>query len=692
MEKESISKLFQEEVTIIPLRGFIKNNDYQRAKTPITPQWNRDSGLDSLGIDRHLEKGGWLGLVIPKGFILVDIDDKENGAFLWNLLKRLKIKSLVMETPNGWQFFFKDTGKAKTQSTKILTKGLFTVDYRLAGKGYTVLPTDSTRGRMWRELSDGEIDDLPLFLEPLKQTEEFYRFPIPIGNRNDTIFRHACRLRDYIRDEKEIKEICLFINRYLTEEPLPDKELLKTIEKREGYEYKIKENNIRLTDIWNSENFVKKYKGSILWVSQWGRWLVYRDGKWVRDNLEETVRLGKELILGYYEMVEDIKNEEERKRLIKHILKSESENRILSMLELSKPDLAISPEAFDRDPFVLNLKNGTFDLKTMEFRAHDSKELLTKQMNARYNPVASCPRWIEFLNLIFREDQETITFVQKALGYSLTGDTGEECIFLLWGSGQNGKTTFLNTLLDVFGDYGVVSPVSAFLLKDGDHIPNDIARLVGSRFVIGSEAPEGREFNATLVKSLTGRDRIAARFLRQEFFEFTPTCKIWLAMNHKPIVKETSIAFWRRIRLIPFTYTIPDEKKQPNYERKLLEERDGILNWMIEGFKRWREEGLGQPSAISSATAEYKTEMDIIGAFITDRCIDDKYGEVLMKELYGEYLKWCEENGERPMSQKSFSIRLEEKGYRKVRIKTGRLWQGIRLRNTMDQDIMEIEL
>mgnify|MGYP001206607304 CR=1 FL=1 len=687
--KQQLKNLFNCETVLIPLRGYINNNDYSKAKTPIVVGWTTPEykGLTTQEAEEHLAKGGWVGLRIPQGYILVDIDNKKHGELLNELLEKLNIKAFIIETPNGWQFFFRDNGKVKEQKVKTLTKGLFVVDYRLQEKGYTVLPTENTENRRW-VYYDTYCDPLPFFLEPLRPAkDDNIDLPILQGARNDTLFRHVSRLRDYIKDEEEIRKTIYFIAEHLCNPPLSGKEVETITKPRPGYNYELPGGQVELkdgfrpSDVWNAENFAKKYQGKLLWCSSWGSWLVYENGKWKEDHKESVLRMAKELIMDYYRKASEMEDDQERKRLGKHALQSESQRRIKAMIELAKSELAITPEEFDKNPYIVNFLNGTLDLETFEFREHNPEDFLTKQMNVKYNPDADCPKWLDFLNLIFKGDQELIDFVQGALGYSLTGDVREDCLFICWGSGQNGKTTFLKTILEIWGDYGADTPTETFLSKKYEGVPNDIARLSGKRFVVASETPEGKRFNEVLIKKLTGRDRITARFLRQEFFEFEPTFKIWIITNHKPIVHESTKAFWRRIKLIPFTYTIPDDKKIPGYEKILLEERSGILNWVLEGFWKWKSEGLRTPKAVQEATENYRDEMDILADFITECCEEGEGKSVLNSELYEAYKDWCFKNGEEPLSQRGFSLRLQERGYKNKKFSGGkRGWEGITLK------------
>lgn len=682
-----IEGLFNSNIVIIPLLGYSNNNqDYQTAKTPAVRGWNSKDykGLTEEEAEKHLQKGGWLGLRIPDGYILVDVDDKMLGEYLAGLIEKINLKAHIIRTPNGWQFFFQDNKKIKTQGAKLLTKGLFTVDYRLPGRGYIVLPAENTENREWVNLSLDGISQLPVWLEPLRRAgeDENIHIPISVGERNDTLFRHCCRLRNYIKDEEEIRQIIYFINRCLTEEPLVIEELENILKKREEYDYsKRKEiGEVHYTEFYNADKFVEAYKNRVLYCKPWDAWLIYADGKWERDNSERIIALAKNVIRSFYGQAKDIADDNERRALARWALKNETKNALSSMIELAKPDLSILPEHFDKDIYLLNLRNGTYDLIADTLLEHDPQQYLTMMADVEYDQYADCPRWMEFLNMIFNENQELIEFIQKAIGYSLSGDTGEDCFFILYGTGMNGKSTFLNTIQEILGDYAIQARAETFLARDNEVIPNDIARLNKKRLVIATEFPEGRRVNENLIKSLTGRDTISARFLRQEYFDFSPTFKIWLGTNNKPVVNETTVAFWRRVKLIPFDVQISEKKRIPHYENFLLEERSGILNWALEGFRKWKRGGLGTTERITEAVKEYREDSDIIAEFIEEKCFECADCSITSKELYAAYSEWAIENKEQPISKKAFGRKLEEKGYKHYRSSKGRGWKGIGLK------------
>jgi len=274
---------------------------------------------------------------------------------------------------------------------------------------------------------------------------------------------------------------------------------------------------------------------------------------------------------------------------------------------------------------------------------------------------------------------ELINFLQTATGWGLTGDISDQTMFILYGSGANGKTTFLNTIQFLLGDYATATPTESFMKKNSDQNTNDIARLRGTRFVSTTEAEQGRRLSEPLIKKITGNDQITARFLYGEYFNFTPTFKIYMASNYKPVIKGTDHGIWRRIKLIPFTTTIAQEKQDKNLEAKLKLETSGILNWLLEGAARWKNEGLIAPSVIVKATDEYRGEMDVIGNFIKERCVKDGEITIRIRELYKAYADWCEENKEHAVSERFFTMRLKDMGFVQGRTAEMRFWIGIGL-------------
>jgi putative DNA primase/helicase len=265
----------------------------------------------------------------------------------------------------------------------------------------------------------------------------------------------------------------------------------------------------------------------------------------------------------------------------------------------------------------------------------------------------------------------------------MTGDTSEQVMFILFGNGANGKSTFLNTLQYILGDYAITAQTETFMKQQGDKTANDLARLRGTRFVVTAEAGQGARLSESLIKQITGNDKINARFLYGEPFSYSPTFKIFMATNHKPVIKGTDYGIWRRIRLIPFTTTIAEDKQDKYLEQKLRAEASGILNWLIEGALRWQLEGLKTPKEILNATDEYRGEMDVIGNFLKERCEINPTTQIKIRELFKAYQDWCTGNNEYACNERFFSQRLKELKFEQIRTAEARYWAGISLRDTL---------
>ncbi len=438
-----------------------------------------------------------------------------------------------------------------------------------------------------------------------------------------------------------------------------------------------------LSDLGNTRRLVRRHGHELRYCHPWAKWLVWDGTRWRPDDTAEVMRRAKETVSSLYEEAARSPDDEARRRLGAHALKSESEARLRSMISLAASEIPIPilPDELDRDPMRLNCLNGTLNLTTGRILAHRQEDLITKRVLVAYDPEAVCPNWLSLLRRAMGNNDELISFLQRAVGYALTGDIREQCFFILYGTGSNGKSTFLNTLCNLLGDYSVQAPADTFLARRGEAIPNDVARLRGARFVAASEVEEGRRLSEVLVKQLTGGDRIAARFLHQDYFEFQPQFKLFMAVNHKPIVRGTDHAIWRRIRLIPWTVTIPPEEQDRQLASKLLQELPGILTWAVRGCLAWQREGISPPSDVREATADYQVEMDPLTDFLAARCELSPHVRSTAHELFGAYTQWCETNGEPSLSQKGFGMKLTERGLERRRGAGGaHSWIGIGLR------------
>jgi putative DNA primase/helicase len=444
----------------------------------------------------------------------------------------------------------------------------------------------------------------------------------------------------------------------------------------------LKRGRIQFTDATNAARLAKEQGENIRYNSEWKKWVVWNGKYWQTDESGALIHdKGLEVVRNIYDEVLKTSDYRERIEIEKYAMMSESVRRREAFVKAAQwnPELNIKSDVLDPDPWVLNVQNGTINMFTGEFREHRRGEMITKIANVEFNPAAGCPLWQNFIREIMDFKPELFNFLQTAAGWALTGDTSEQTIFILYGSGANGKTTFLNTVLHLLGDYAIATPTESFMKKNGDQNTNDIARLRGTRFVTTTEAEQGRRLSEPLIKKITGNDQMTARFLYGEYFNFTPKFKIFMATNHKPVIKGTDYGIWRRIKLIPFTTTIPVEKQDKNLEQKLKQEASGILNWLLEGTARWRREGLKAPAIILNATDEYRGEMDVIGNFLKERTVQGKQHSIRIRELYKSYADWCDDNKEHAVSERFFTMRLKEMGFKQARTAEARFWSGMAL-------------
>jgi putative DNA primase/helicase len=432
--------------------------------------------------------------------------------------------------------------------------------------------------------------------------------------------------------------------------------------------------NDSYTDLWNAEQLVAQYGADLRYTPGWG-WLLWDGQRWDRDTLGAVHLYAAATVRGLYKKAAGIDGDDARKALIAHAVKSEGHHRMTAMVERAQhePSIACCEGSFDRNPWLFNVANGTLDLRTGELKPHDRESLLTKIAPVRYDADAAAPAWEDFLLATFAGQTELIRFVQRAVGYSLSASCREQVMFLLHGTGSNGKSTFLQALQSVWGDYAKTAKADTLLVKPRDNgQTNDIAELSGARLLITSESEEGTRLNESLIKQMTGGDRIRVRELYRPFFELTPTWKVWFATNHKPVVRGSDYAIWRRLLLIPFTQRfVKDPAKAQDGDliadlelpEKLAQEAPGILAWAVAGALAWQEEGLNPPADVIAATAEYQNEQDVIGQFITEECVAGYQIEnTQVSIIYNAYCEWARKAGEKEQSKRWLSQRLTERG------------------------------
>jgi putative DNA primase/helicase len=446
---------------------------------------------------------------------------------------------------------------------------------------------------------------------------------------------------------------------------------------------------LRCSDMGNGYRFARRHRLNVRYNYVSGKWYVFDGRRWLEDDSGEVYRLAKETAINILIEAAHTENEDRRKALAKWASVSEGDSKLRAMLHMAESELPVKLEVFDADPMLFNCANGTIDLRTGSLRPHRREDMLTKLSPVAYDVEAQPVRWLAFLDRVFAGDQQLIKFIQKAVGYSLAGDTSEQCLFINYGTGANGKSVFLKTIAALVGDYGQQVQTSTLMIKQHQGVNNDVATLRGARFLAATETDDGQKLAESTVKQLTGGDKVRARFLFQESFEFTPQFKIWLAANHKPEIRGNDHAIWRRIRLVPFNVTIPKAEQNPHLDAELKEELPGVLAWAVEGCLRWQREGLGEPEAVTKATADYREEQDAIAGFLSEKCVVGEHYQVTAKEIYYAYKTWCISNGEEALSAKWLGLQLRARGFLPDQDRKNRFYRGIGLIRDSNNDEVE---
>jgi len=448
--------------------------------------------------------------------------------------------------------------------------------------------------------------------------------------------------------------------------------------------------NASMTDSGYADRLNSLHGDDCRWCEPLRSWLVWDGRRWRRDDMLRVMRLAEGVAKQTSELVLEQsrwrRDEKERGDQVKRAVSRESTMSIRNSLELFKTRVAVAPTVFDRERWFLNLPNGTMDLRTGEVHAHTRRDMITKVGGIEYDPEATCPKFEAFIEEIFAGDRDLIRHVQKLVGMTLSGEVRDHVFTILHGSGSNGKTQFIKIMTALLGDYACkVQPEALTPSRKGDAgaASSHLARLAGHRFACCDETEEGAQLAESLVKRITGGDRVVARSLYREETEFDPQLSLWLDTNHKPAIARGGHAIWRRIQLIPFSVTIPEDRQVKGLAEMLVaEEGPGIMRWAVEGCRLWQDEGLTPvPAAVHAATEAYRTEEDKIGRFVADQCEIDASRSVQAATIHAAYQTWCHDQGLQPEGQPRFCRRLQEE-YRveQRRTKYGQRLLGIDLR------------
>jgi len=670
-------------------------------KAPLTQHGFKDASNDAGIIEtwwgNHPTAN--IGLVTGKeaNLVVVDVDVKNNAGGMESLKKLQdecgEFNTRVVRTPSGGLHYYFSYPEAVVEPIKCKTGFRKGIDIRADG-GYVVAPGSSIDGNPYEfEDIDKEVAELPLWLLDLLTNKETNSSSFDIvkaiegvdeGCRNDSLFRLSSSLVGREVDYEDAKTQVLSANSSYNP-PLPEGEALSCLDSAYSRYEPNKNTELsvqHLTELGSAKELVNSYGLDIRFVPQFGKWLIWDGYRWCFDETGHISRLAKANALSQYEKVAQLDDFNQRREMSRYATKSESRQAIESTIHLAKTEegIPLKVEQLDTNQYFLGVANGVINLKSGEMLDDTKNDYLTKQAPAVYKRNAQCSRWLEFLNQAMSGNQEMVDYLQRIVGYSLTGDTKEQVLFFLFGHGANGKSVFVNTIQDLLGDYALQTPVSTLMTRGKGSINNDVARMRGARFVATTETEEGSKFNESEIKLLTGGDTITCRFLRQEHFEYRPEFKIWISGNHKPVPGDGH-GIWRRLILIPFEVIVDDKDQDKELQLKLREELSGILNWAIEGCLKWQDEGLKTPHKILDAVAEYKSEMDRVYSWMQECCEPNPRvgSETKASDLYYSYKCWAIENGEWVMSQRIFGNKLADKGYKKTRKGQGQFYQGVSL-------------
>jgi putative DNA primase/helicase len=675
-----------------------------RAKVPATRH-----GFKNATSDKDQVRKWWkdnpkfnIGIVggSGSGVIILDIDtgEKKNG---FNTLRALEEEHGTL--PESWtvrtggggiQVYFKHPGFPVPKSEGKIGRG---IDMRGDG-AYGIGPPsvhDKT-GNMYRwekpplqyplaEAPSWIIELNARELAPPPQ-ETGAKEKIPHGERHKHLVSEAGKLRRIGYGPEQIaKNLQYIFERDCNPDPPPEPGSIARIAHSTliwapaGKEY-------GLTDKGNADRFADTFKRKARYCVLWKKWLIWNGIRWKKDEDLAYQELAKDSVEQIREEALKIKGDPDKRKV--HFAwyhKSQSSERLGALVKQARSLLAIKPTELDTDPWLLNVKNGTIDLRTGKLEKHNQEHFITKLAPFTYRPDTPCPLFLKFLGDVLQHNAELIEFVQKFFGYALTGDTRERIFMIFQGKGLNGKSTLIELIQEMMGDYSISITAETLLSKERGAIRNDIAKLQGARFVSARESEESKRLNTPLVKEMTGGDTMTARFLHAEEFDFKPSFKLILGTNYLPRLSADDKAAWDRIRRVHFKVhmknqdnpdgLIPEDKSLPG---KLRAELNGILSWCVAGCLAWQREGLNAPDCVMAATSEYREDEDIIATFI-DQCCTEGEGEEAASTFYRSYKHWCLDNGYRPLGSQNLKKRMEGKGFERTRSKDGIKWAKISL-------------
>jgi putative DNA primase/helicase len=646
---------------VVPVKG----------KKPWMKDWQHRASNDPEKIKswwREWPNANIAILAGKSGLFVLDVDGEVGQDSLNELRGDRRPKTVRALTGGGGEHFLFKRPKDGLRNRTGVMPGL---DIKCDGGLFVAPPSLHKSGKLYRWKKGRSPFDLNPAKVPgwlLKLIEAQARPPqcgdkvIPFHQRNTRFASIGGSLRRRGASESAIDACLQVVNKEQCEHPLEESEVQGIAKSLSKYDPGSQE--FAPSDLGNAERLTFHHGADLRFCKELG-WVVWDGKRWGQDKTDEVYRRAKETVRSiYHEAGQETLDENKRKDLARFAMKCEQRNRIVNMVDLAQKeaDVIVRPEEFDTDPYLLNCENGTIDLRSGELKAHDPMHLITKLVPVEFDPDAKCPRWKRFLREILGGDRKLIRFIQKSLGYSLTGDTCEQCWFFLHGTGANGKSTLINTILHVMGDYALQASPDTFLATKGGGPRNDLARFLGARLIAAGEPDNSKRLDDGLIKRFTGQDPITCRFLYREEFTYQPAGKLFFSANHKPRVDDASPGFWRRLHSIPFNVAIFEAEQDKTLIEKLKKDAPGILAWLVRGCLAWQRKALKPPQEVAEATKEYQIDSDPLAAFFedSDLCFGEGY-RIEKRELYDLYVEWFEEKcGERrkPVSSMLFSRML----------------------------------
>lgn len=677
-----------------------------KGKHPRIKNWGEEASTDPEKIAAWWNKTPLANIGIPmgekSGLVAVDVDTRHGGVDSLKALAKEygELPATVAATTGGGgkHYIFKYTSELRLKNVVGFRDGL---DIRTQGGMIVAAPSLHVSGNRYKWDTGGSPFEMQPTDMPRWLVDEIQKVGIAIpskkkdadpapmkkikeGGRNNHLASLAGSLRRKGICEDGIIATLRAENLDRLDPSLADETVVAIARSITRYKPEAEKDDFKLTDAGNADRFVHMFDGEIRFSNVHRKWYIWNGKYWEQDD-GTIVSYAIACVRNIINEANLLPDGDRRRELIKHSLRSEASGRLRAIVEIASNNTAlkITPEQMDRSPWLLNCHNGTINLKTGKLQPFDSKDFMTKMCRTKYDPNCKTPLWDSLLDKVTKGDAAMQRYMQKAFGYALTGDTSEQAIFILYGTGSNGKSTLLNVFAELLDTYAQSAKSDTFMEKKNENVNNDIARLNGARFVTAIEMQENKRMSEALIKSMTGGDKLVTRFLYGEFFEYTPQFKVFLAVNHKPVIRDDTNSIWRRIKLIPFTNVFTEQDRDKNFPAKILAaEMPGILAWAVQGCLLWQQEGLTMPDEVTKATSDYKVEMDSFAAFFDECCIVYESGRATNKALRAKYDEWCKENGEYALSQRPFSQKMLERGFIKKRASnTGAYeWNGVSLR------------